>query len=65
MTPKAFYLSKTFWVNLITTVIALLTILPEQPVIPPEWQPYILLAVGILNVVLRFLTNQPISLSRK
>ena len=58
---KAWYESKTLWLNVITALIAVLTLLQDNPVIPPVAQPYILLVVGVLNVVLRvWFTDQPI-----
>lgn len=50
---KSFYLSKIVWLNVLTTVVAVLTLLQDNPLIPPEAQPYVLAAVGIVNVVLR------------
>lgn len=58
---KAVYRSKMVWVNGLTTLVALLTLLQDNPVIPAEAQPYILLAVGVVNVVLRiWFTEEPI-----
>ena len=58
---KYFFLSKTVWLNLVTMVIAFLTLLQDNPIVPPEAQPYVLLVVGVLNVVLRvWFTNTPI-----
>lgn len=52
--------SKTFWVNLITAVIGLLMYLSDQP-----WAekagPIIIMVVGMLNVLLRYLTTMPIA----
>lgn len=50
---KPFYVSKIVWVNVLTTVVAVLTLLQDNPLVPPEAQPYVLAAVGIVNVVLR------------
>lgn len=60
MAPKPFYFSKTVWLNVITTIIGALALLPGT--IPAEYEPYVLLAVGVLNVVLRvWFTDQPIA----
>lgn len=55
---KPWYTSKTVWLNVISAVIALGG--SVQGAVPPQWLPLIGLAVGIGNVILRFLTNQPI-----
>lgn len=58
---KSLVMSKTVWLNLITTVVAFLTLLQDNPLVPPEAQPYVLLVVGILNLVLRiWFTDTPI-----
>lgn len=60
MNPKPFYFSKTVWLNVITTIIGALTLFPGK--VPTEYEPYILLAVGILNVVLRvWFTDSPVT----
>lgn len=60
MTPKPIYFSKTVWLNVITTVIGALAL--AQDVIPSEYKTYVILAVGILNVVLRvWFTDAPIA----
>lgn len=50
---KPVYLSKTFWLNLITALVMVLDLMQQQPFIPPQYLPWILFAVGVLNVVLR------------
>jgi hypothetical protein len=64
MPPKPVYLSKTVWLNVITTVVAALTFLPSvSGLIPEVALPYILGAVGVLNIILRvWFTEQPVSL---
>jgi hypothetical protein len=58
---KSWYESKTVWVNVITTVLAVLALLPEGGLVPPQAVPYILLVDGILNVVLRiWFTDKPV-----
>ncbi|UOF79205.1 hypothetical protein [Caudoviricetes sp.] len=63
MTPKPFYLSKTVWLNVITTLVAALTFLPSvSGLIPDVALPYILGVVGVLNVILRvWFTETPVS----
>jgi hypothetical protein len=58
---KAVYKSKTVWLNVLTMLVALLTMLQDNPLIPPVAQPYVLLAGGVLNLVLRiWFTDEPI-----
>lgn len=63
MPPKPFYFSKTVWLNVITTIVAALTFLPTVGgLIPEAALPYLLGAVGILNIILRvWFTEQPVS----
>jgi len=60
MNPKPFYASKTVWLNVIATVIGALTL--AQDAIPTEYKTYVILAVGVLNVILRvWFTEAPIA----
>lgn len=64
---KPFWQSKTFWVNFLTLLVSVLTL-----IVGNEWvkeNPAIVSIVGVvitgLNVVLRFLTNQAVTFTRK
>ena len=60
---KPFYLSKTVVVNVLLAVVAFLSLMvgPDFPIpIPGELVQYIVLAIALVNVVLRFLTGQPL-----
>jgi len=59
MDGKKFWLSKTFWLNVLA-IIALIVQSQTGYVISPEAQVSIL---GVLNVILRFITKNPISWS--
>jgi hypothetical protein len=68
VTPKAWYESKTIWVNAVTFVIALLGLLvgPEALGVIPDnleehWAKGVLMLSAFLNVILRSLTGQPLS----
>lgn len=62
---KKWYESKTIWVNVLTLVIAILTTVVASDVIPPEIVLYITgIAVPILNVILRFVTDTPIEMKK-
>ncbi len=41
------------WANLITLLIGLLTLVGQNPIVPPAALPYIALAIGVLNLVLK------------
>lgn len=60
---QLWYTSRTVWLNAITTIIAILTLIPQVAgVIPDEYHKYILIAVGSLNVVLRiWFTDSPVT----
>lgn len=60
--PKWFASSKTFWLNLLTMAVALLLLLSQQEWMPERGVEIILLIQGVLNLVLRFLTDAPIQM---
>ena len=62
---KPAYLSKTVIVNLIALVLAILTLPQLNEVVPREWLPYIGGAIAVINIVLRFVTTEGISLTGK
>jgi O-antigen/teichoic acid export membrane protein len=59
---KHIWESKTFWVNLITVVIAIFADPAVQAVFGPNWQHWgvPLLAAG--NIILRAMTDKPVAL---
>src|SRR5262245_5176420 len=66
MNGKSWWESKTLWINGLTLALAILVaatsvMSPEgEPVIPANVMPYVMMAIAIVNVVLRFLTNAPL-----
>lgn len=59
---KPIWQSKTFWVGVLQTLIAILTFMPTvEGVVPDTWLRYVLLASGVLTIVLRQLTEQPVA----
>jgi hypothetical protein len=56
---KTLWVSKTFWANVLT-VVAMLLGVPEQLGVDPK---YAVTALAVVNVVLRWLTGQPVTLT--
>lgn len=52
--------SKTFWFNLLTTIIAVLGVINEQSWVTPQMGAVIIATVGVINIALRFVTTQPL-----
>lgn len=61
---KPAHRSSTLWANLLVLIVAIAT-LPEVQAIPaPEWVPKVLAAAAAIgNIVLRFITVQPVAMS--
>lgn len=54
--------SKTVVVNLLVLVLGVFELVKTSPLFPAEYAPYLLLAVGVVNLVLRiFFTTEAIS----
>lgn len=51
--------SKTLWVGALTTVVGVINYV--SPFIPPQYVPIALAASGLATVVLRTVTNKPLS----
>lgn len=60
---KSFLASRTFWLNAVTTLIAVVTVISGSEWVKdyPGTATGLLFAVAVLNVILRFLTDTPIS----
>jgi len=59
---KPWYKSKMIWANIIAVAVAILASLGTFPgLLPAEFSPWVLFVIGALNIVLRFLTNEPIT----
>jgi len=66
MNAKPWYKSKTIWANVIVIVVAIGLYLQTQPgVIPDQYAVYFAAFLGVLNIILRFLSDQPITLTKK
>lgn len=64
---KSIFMSRTFWVNLLTTLVAVGTVVAETMggVIDPKVMSFILLVVGIANIWLRAITTKPVHIVPK
>lgn len=64
---KGFWKSRTFWLNAVTLAVYLLAALLDHSLVAshPQWVAALSAVVATLNLVLRFLTTQPISLTAK
>lgn len=51
--------SKTVWVNTLTTLVEVANYV--SPFIPPQYHAAGMVAVGVVNIVLRAVTTQPLS----
>lgn len=68
METKVWYQSKTIWINTITVFAAILTLFLTQQAngglpfdLDARW---VLLGLGVLNIVLRAVTDQPLALTK-
>lgn len=64
-TTKSVATSKTLWFNVLSLLVVMLTTISGQEGIPAEYIPYFVMAVNIINVVLRFLTDKPVTFKKE
>lgn len=68
MEPKVWYESKTFWINLLTVAAMILSFVIDTHAaggLPMDLDPrWVALGLGIVNIILRAVTNQPVSRSK-
>lgn len=57
---KKWYSSKTMWINALTTIAGILTALNSDKGISPQTVGYLATGLGIVNMVLRMITDKPI-----
>jgi hypothetical protein len=60
MLAKSPLASKTLWINGLTLAVSVLTAVAAPDVLPPSVAPYLVAALAVANLVLRFLTTKPI-----
>ena len=57
MSTKKFYLSKTFWVNVLALLVFVIQFYRQEFVLPAEAQAGVL---AIINLLLRWITKEPV-----
>ena len=62
MESKKWYASKTLWFNLLAFIVAVAAGFGYTGELPADWGVYVPAVIAIINVILRFITNQSISL---
>lgn len=60
MESKPIWQSKTFWANVIGIALEAIQLVSSVYVLPPG---VLTISLGVLNIVLRRFTNQPVTLS--
>lgn len=64
MDEKSIFASKTFWTNVLALAVLLIGVVIEQnasnPVLPKDWEGWLAMVLAAANVVLRFITSQPV-----
>lgn len=64
---KSLFESKTFWANAAVTLVGVLSVVAgnEQVKAHPQIVGFIVTAIGVVNVILRVITEQPVTVSAK
>ena len=60
--PKPAWASKTVWTNILTVAIAILALATQQLDLSAQTLEWLLFGVGVLNILLRFVTNRPVEI---
>ena len=61
--PKSFLQSKMIWWNVLALVVTVAGTTAFQATLPPSWLVYDVAVAAVGNIVLRFITTQPITVS--
>lgn len=62
MEPKPFWKSKTLWFNVLAFVVAVAGGFGYTGELPGDWQQFVLPAIFLVNLILRFFTDRPVKL---
>jgi hypothetical protein len=57
---KEWYLSKTFWFNVLAVIVAVAMAFGYTGEMPKEWATFIPAIIAIINIILRLVTRQPL-----
>ena len=57
---KKWYASKTFWFNLVALVVMVLGAFGYTGEVPEDWGVYVPAIIALVNLVLRYVTKEPI-----
>jgi len=60
MDAKKWYLSKTFWFNIIALVVMVLGAYGYTGEVPEEWGVLVPAILALVNLILRYFTKRPI-----
>ena len=60
---KPFYKSKMFWFNILAFIVAVAAQFGYEAELPADFEAFVLPVVFLINLALRFVTKEPISLS--
>ncbi len=63
MDAKPWYQSKTIWFNILTTGLAILSLTEFGAIVPASWAKYIAFIMAAGNVLLRFISDGPVTIS--
>ena len=58
---KPIYQSKIFWVNMLSALVAILSLTEVMVLVRPEHMTYFTAFVAFVNVALRFITEAPVA----
>ncbi len=64
MGTKAWYRSRTIWVNGVVVLVVMLTAVRQEMTLTPPQVEVVAVALATLNIVLRLLTRQPVGRGR-
>jgi uncharacterized membrane protein len=62
MTSKKWWTSKTLWFNFLAFVVAVATGFGYTGELPEDWAVFVPAVIAVINLILRWVTKQPISL---
>lgn len=63
VTSKSIFQSKTFWLNIVTFIVAMLTSLMGTDMVQshPEAVTVFVMILNVLNIILRYLSGKPVT----